>query len=54
MVVVGVKLDNAERDHNDNGKEIPFRRFCWCVFGFIEGDRRTAEISDIGIGRWLL
>ncbi len=22
------------------------------MFGFIEDDRRTAEISDIGVGRW--
>jgi hypothetical protein len=28
MVVVGVKLEDAERDRDDNGIEIPFRRFC--------------------------
>jgi hypothetical protein len=27
MVVVGVKLHNAERDHDDDGIEILFRRF---------------------------
>jgi hypothetical protein len=28
MVVVGVKLHDAERDHDDDGIEIIFRRFC--------------------------
>ncbi len=28
MVVVGVKLEDAERDCNDNGIDISFRRFC--------------------------
>ena len=28
MVVMGVKLKDAERDCNDNGIEILFRRFC--------------------------
>ncbi len=28
MVVVGVKLEDAERDRDDYGIEIPFRRFC--------------------------
>ncbi len=28
MVVVEVKHGSAERDHNDDGIEIPFGRFC--------------------------
>ncbi len=28
MVVVGVKRGSAERDHDDGGIEIHFRRFC--------------------------
>jgi hypothetical protein len=28
MVVVGVKLEDAERDRDDDGIKIPFRRFC--------------------------